>query len=278
MRVLISGLLIGLGITATQAQILNELANADTDIVIDVTEVAVPGITNLRLGFGPVTSTDYDGDDSYDVKPAPMISLHYRDLIQIDNNNIRINLFGKDGLFNSNRFRAGPLLKRDAGRDESNSSDLTGLGDLGTSIELGIFASYTHDQARARIRMQHDVISGHRGLKLIADVRYIFVNSNDLVVTGTTSIEWANNDFMDSYFSITPLQSSGSGLPVFDAGSGIKDIGVYLGANYSISRHWAMIANVGYSRLIGQASKSPLVKMRGSVNQFSSGMFAVYIS
>jgi outer membrane protein len=272
-----ASIILVLCIAPLQAQILSDLGISDTDTVIDVTEEVLPGVTNLRLGLGPVTGTDYEGDDSYDIDPAPMISFHYRDLLQINNNNIRINLFGKDGLFDSTVFRAGPLLKLDTGRDETGSPDLTGLGDVGTSIELGVFASYTYKQTRARFRIQHDVISGHRGLKLVGDIRYVTVSSNDLIITSTASIEWANNDFMHSYFSITPEQSIASGLPEYNAGSGIKNIGLSLGANYTLSRHWAVVANLGYKRLIGDVARSPLVRMRGSVNQFSSGMFAVYV-
>lgn len=278
MRILLSILLLGLSLPAAQAQSLYDLGETDSDTVSDVTEAVVtPGVSNIRLGLGPITSPDYDGDDSYDIKPAPMVSLHYRDLILIDNNNIRINLFGKDGLFDSNRYRAGPLLKLDRGRDESDSKDLTGLGDVGTSIEVGVFASYTYERTRVRLRMQHDVISGHRGLRVIGDLRYIFLNIKDLVVTTSASIEWANNDYMDSYFSITPEQSFNSDLPGFDAGSGLKAASLSVGANYSISRHWALVASVGYSRLLGDAHTSPLIAERGSSNQFRNGLFAVYV-
>ena len=278
MRIFLPTLLLGLSLSAAQAQSIYDLGETDTDTVSDVTEaVETQGVSNIRLGLGPITSPDYDGDDSYDIKPAPMVSLHYRDLILIDNNNIRINLFGKDGLFDSVHFRAGPLLKLDRGRDESDSKDLTGLGDVGTSIELGVFASYTYERTRARLRLQHDVISGHSGTRVIGDLRYIFLEITDLVVTSSASIEWANNDYMDSYFSITPEQSFNSNLPDFNAGSGLKAFSLSVGANYSISRHWALVANVGYSRLLGDAHTSPLIAMRGSSNQFRNGLFAVYV-
>ena len=278
MRIYLPTLLLGLTLSGAQAQSLYDLADTDTDTVSDVTEaIETQEVSNIRLGLGPVTSPDYDGDDSYDIKPAPMVSLHYRDLILIDNNNIRINLFGKDGLFNSNRYRAGPLLKLDRGRDESDSKDLTRLGDVGTSIEVGVFASYTYERTRVRLRMQQDVISGHRGLRVIGDLRYIFLNITDLVITSSASIEWANNNYMDSYFSITPEQSFSSELPGFDAGSALKAASLSVGANYSISRHWALVASVGYSRLLGDARTSPLIAMRGSSNQFRNGLFAVYV-
>ncbi|MEQ9444186.1 MAG: MipA/OmpV family protein, partial [Rhodospirillaceae bacterium] len=140
-----------------QAQSFDSLLSNVTETVSDITDVVLPGVTNLRVGLGPVITPAYEGSDDYKVKAAPLISLRYRDLIQVDNNNIRVNVFGRDSIFQSNTFKAGPLLKLDFGRDETDSPDLAGLGDVGTSIELGVFASYTVGPTRARIRVQHDV-------------------------------------------------------------------------------------------------------------------------
>jgi len=63
-------------------------------------------------------------------------------LIQIDNNNIRINVLGSDTLHRSKRFKAGPLLKINFSRDESDNADLSGLGEVGTSLEIGVFSVY----------------------------------------------------------------------------------------------------------------------------------------
>lgn len=49
------------------------------------------------------------------------------------NNRIRVNVFGSDSLFQSDNFKAGPLIKFDFGRDKNDSPDLTGLGNVGYS-------------------------------------------------------------------------------------------------------------------------------------------------
>lgn len=266
-------------VPSLHAQVLSDVIDTDLGEITDIVDAVMPGVTNLRLGAGPSISPDYEGANGYDITPKPMISLQYRDLIQIDNNNIRINVFGDDGLFKSTRYKAGPLLKIGSGREENDSDDLIGLGNTGRSIELGVFVAMNiTDKLRARLRIQHDISnSGHSGTKLIGDLRYLFISEKHLVITGTLNAVAASNKYMDTFFSITNSQYLASGLPVFDAGSGLKSISAGLAGNYSISRHWAMVANAGYGRLFGDAKSSPLVRLRGSANQFSGGMYAVYV-
>ncbi len=194
----------------------------------------------------------------------------------MDNNNIRVNIFGRDSIFESSNFKAGPLLKLDFGRDETDSPDLAGLGDVGTSIELGVFASYTMGPTRARIRVQHDVISGHSGMRVIGDLGVAVYRSNKLIVTSNLSATWSDGSYMASFFSVTAAQALTSGLPAFDATSGLKDISIAFGSNYTVSDHWALVGNAGYSKLLGDAKNSPIVAVRGASSQFVGGVFAVY--
>ena len=132
------------------------------------------------------------------------------------------------------------------------------------------------DPVRIRTRAQQDVASGHSGTKVIGDLRTLLHQSDNLTITGSVSSTWADQDYMNSYFGINPVQSRLSGMPVFDAGSGIKDVRLSLGSNYTFSDDWALVANLGYKKLLADAKNSPVVDLRGSANQFSAGLFAVY--
>lgn len=48
------------------------------------------------------------------------------------------------------------------------------------------------------------------------------------------------------------------------------------GANYSVSDQWALVGNVGYSKLLSDAKSSPIVTVQGSSDQFFGGLWAVY--
>jgi outer membrane protein len=272
----VAAAVIGLSMSQAEAQSIDGLMSNVTDTISDVTDVMLPGVTNIRIGLGPVIVLAYEGSDDYKIKSAPLISLRYRDLVQVDNNRIRVNVLGSDSLFYSENFKAGPLVRLDFGRDETDSVDLTGLGNVGTSLELGLFASYTMGPARLRIRGQQDVVSGHSGMLVVGDVGVAIYRSDRLAVTSSLSATWADGDYMDSYFSVTAAQSLTSSLAVFDATSSLKNISLAFGANYAVSDQWALVANAGYSKLLSDAKNSPIVAVQGSANQFVGGIFAVY--
>ena len=265
-----------LSLTDVHAQVADTTLTTVTEIISDVTDVVVPpGVTDIRFGLGPVYSPDYEGSDDYQARFKPLLSFRYRDLIHVDNNRLRINLSMMDR-GDDVRFNAGPLVKIDFGRDERDNPDLAGLGEVGTSVELGAFASYTTGITRARLRLQRDVTSGHSGTMLAGDVRVILNKKGRLVVIGSINATWADSDYMDAFFSIDELQSLRSGMPVFNAGSGMKDFRLALGANLDMTDAWALVGNVSYSRMLGDAGNSPMVAATGDANQFVAGLFIIY--
>jgi outer membrane protein len=266
----------------TQAQglrdvFIDDVFSGATDMVGDLMDTLMPGVTNIRLGLGPVAAREFEGSDQYNVNLAPLISLRYKDLIQVDNNQIRVNLFGGDGsLWKSTNFRAGPILKVDFGRSESDSPDLLGLGDVDTSLELGAFASYTSGPFRYRIRLRQDVIGGHEGALADLDVSLAIYRSDILNVGGRVGTTWASKKYMNAFFGVSIDQGRTSGLNLFTADSGFKDISLSLGGEFDVTRRWALVANLGFKRLIGDAAKSSLVVQRGSRHQLTAGAYAVY--
>lgn len=263
-------------VAPASAQTLDGILTNVTDTLGDVTDVMLPGVTNIRIGLGPVLTPAYEGSDDYKIKAAPLISLRYRDLIEVDNNRIRVNVFGRDSLIRSENFKAGPIARLDFGRDENDSTDLTGLGNVGTSLELGLFASYTAGPARIRIRGRQDVASGHSGMLITTDLGVAIYRDERLAVTGSLSTTWADGDYMDAFFSVTAAQALTSGLAVYDATSSFKDVTLSVGANYAFTERWNLAANAGYSKLLSDAKNSPIVAVQGDSNQFVLGLFAIY--
>ena len=201
---IITGLIVSLFNPSAQAQLLDDVLGSLTDSISDITDEVLPGISNIRIGVGPTVTPDYEGSDNYKVSAAPLISLHYRDIILVDNNHVRVNIFGNDSLIASEKFKAGPSLSLNFGRNESNNIDLTGLGDVGTSVEAGIFASYQEGPTRARVRIRKDITSGHSGMEIIGDFRVVFYKTEKITIVSTVSGSWADNNYMDSFFSINP--------------------------------------------------------------------------
>ncbi len=87
---------------------------------------------------------------------------------------------------------------------------------------------------------------------------------------------YASNNYMKTYFGMSQKASLRSGLSVFDADSGIKDIRISPVLVIHLSMNWHIAAGVQYRRLLGDADDSPVVDKRGYSNQWISGLDLAY--
>lgn len=211
----------------------------------------------------------------------PAVSLRYGNIVEIDNNEVKLiafkHLFTAGTDSNSGSLRVGPLIRIDFGRSEKDSPDLKGMGNVGTSLELGAFVSYTMPGgARIRLRARQDVVSGHGGGLAIADYTQPFIRTERFVLSGTVAGTWATGKYMRSFFGVNTTQALASGYPVYSPGSGFKDVNAGLNGSYVIAPQWSLVADVNYKRLIGGAADSPIVRLVGSPNQMAYSAFVVY--
>jgi outer membrane protein len=264
-----------------RAQGFERYSTGITDVLQTAVDLLPEDVTNIRLGLGPSIAPDYEGSDDYNVNPVPVVSLRYKNFIEVDNNEVKLTAFNR--IFSGNvarmgggRLRAGPLIALNFGRGEGDSDDLRGMGKVGTSLELGAFVSYAIENTRVRVRVRQDVISGHDGATIKLDVTQIFLRSAKFALGGVASSTWASAAYMKSYFGVTAAQAAASGYPAFRAGSGFKDVFFGLNGNYAIASQWSLVSTIGYARLLGDAADSPIVSIAGSPNQFSFSSFIVY--
>ena len=89
------------------------------------------GVTDLRLGVGPAIVPKYEGDNNTRIIAVPVLSARYEDLILLDGSQVRFNLLNLHNTPGPHPFSAGPMVRLDFGRHESDSRDLRGLGDVG---------------------------------------------------------------------------------------------------------------------------------------------------
>jgi outer membrane protein len=267
---------------SAQAQNFERITTSLTDTLQSAIDLLPPGVNDVRIGLGPGIYPDFEGSRHSSIHAVPVISARIRDIVDITNNEIKVTAFNH--LFapavNSDKaggaLRFGPLISINFGRSEDDSPDLRGMGDVGTSFELGGFVSYLLANDRFRARLRQDVAGGHKGATLQLDYTHTFIRSGRMSLSGTLGLDGGSAAYMKSFFGITPLQAAASGLPTYHAGTGFKDANAGLNGSYVISDNWSIFANIGYERLIGSAANSPLIKLRGSANNVSATTFAVY--
>lgn len=230
---------------------------------------------HVMLGAGAIYSPDFEGSDEFELQPFPFISVQYRDIAYIRGPEIGVNLIR---LKASDDFsiKAGPFARYRRDRPEKRSADLRGLGDIDLAVELGGAVAFEYKQAWVRVSLAKDVAGGHEGLVGEGEAGVRFNLSDTLTASASASASWADKDYMGTYFSVTAAQAARSGLPVYQAGSGLKDVGAGLSLSYMLGRNWMVTAIGGYSRLLGDAADAPLVVQRGSPDQWTGGLFLAY--
>ncbi len=234
------------------------------------------GVKNVRIGLGPSYGPRFLGDKGGSVGVAPVVSLRYRNLVAVDNNSVRVNFLGNWGRDATSPWSAGPAVKIDFGRSEDDSPKLRGLGDVGTSVELGAFVGYRSGTSQFRLRARRDVVGSTSGILIDAEASTALIETDRLFARAGAQLVWANSKYTNAYFGVTPAKSIASGLPVYGAKSGLYDASVTLSLEYLLTDRWSALAVLGYTRMLGSAKDSPLVRLRGSPNQANVAAFAIY--
>jgi outer membrane protein len=227
----------------------------------------------VTIGVEGRVMPSYVGSNSYDLRPIPLIDIRRADFprrFQSTRDGASISLF------ESGSFRAGLTGKVVFPRDQDDDRDLRGLGDVDWAFEGGVFAEYwptTWLRTRADIRQG---FGGHHGIVSDISADLVFPVAPKLTLSGGPRLSLATDKALNPYFGVTPVQSLNSGLPVYDAGGGVKSYGFGALARYELSPRWATHMFVEYERLTGSVADSPLVSLRGSPNQIQIGAGLTY--
>ena len=82
---------------------------------------------------------------------------------------------------------------------------------------------------------------------------------------------------MDTYFSIDAIDAARTGLPLFKAESGVRDVSVSPVVFIRLTKAWYLGIGFKYSHLLEDAEDSPVVDIRGDANQWIAGAGIAYI-
>jgi outer membrane scaffolding protein for murein synthesis (MipA/OmpV family) len=75
---------------------------------------------------------------------------------------------------------------------------------------------------------------------------------------------WADAKATEAYYGITPQQSLATGLPAFQAGSGLLNASGGLLWSVDLTPKWVALGSLEYRRLQGDAARSPLAERRSN--------------
>jgi outer membrane scaffolding protein for murein synthesis (MipA/OmpV family) len=230
----------------------------------------------VSVGLGTGFKPDYQGSDDYDLGVLPDLSVSYRDLVYFRGVELGVNALTVKGPREGDKLQLGPLVRFGPGRDQDDNEALRGLGDVDYSIEAGAFLRYGIGPWSAGLTVVQDLADGHDGALAEASVGYGVPIADGLKASLRASTTWASDDYMQSFFGISAAQAASSGRAAYEAGAGIKDVGLTFGLDYEVMKDVGLGARIGYTRLLGDAADSPLVEADGSADQFSAGVSLSY--
>jgi len=240
----------------------------------------------LTLAVGAGVLPDYVGSNDYRIVPVGAVRGSYKGIAFSSNGSyLQADLIPRAGKVD---FDLGPIVGlRFNGRRHIHDPVVKLLPQTKTAIEVGAFAGISlhgltnpYDTLALHVDILHDVSGVHRSTVIGPNVSFSTPLSRRTYASLSVGGEFVSNRFADYYFSMTPAGSLASGLPVFDAGGGLKNWKVGLLLNQSITGDLLgglSIFGAGqYSRLLGDFKRSPVVSQRGSASQLLGAVGLAY--
>lgn len=178
-------------------------------------------------------------------------------------------------LLNTNGFELGPVVGWRFGRSEDAADRLLGLGDVDGGLVVGGYAGYRFGNIKPFVAYLRQVTGDDTGGLVRFGVESTFAVAQGVTVLATLGANYADKDYMGSFFTVTAAQSATSvaGLPVYGAGAGFKDAYLSLSTSIPLTDRWSLLLSGSYKRLVGDAADSPIVE---SPNQLFGGIGLTY--
>ncbi|MCI4646389.1 MAG: MipA/OmpV family protein [Hyphomonadaceae bacterium] len=212
------------------------------------------------ISFGPAVMVDpkYPGSDAFDVLPLPFLRASWRGIVDLGPDAIRLNA-PTEG-----RFKGALVLGISRGRDEDESDELTGLGDIDMAAQAGLDLSVTllqqqSWQASLGAELRQD-LGGTDGLTVEIGPSIAWRVSPRFGLEVSAGAAWADDKHMEGYFGITPDQSAATTFAVYQPESGLRSADLTVGTQWQYGKNWSLITNARLEYLVGDAADSPLVK------------------
>ncbi len=236
----------------------------------------IPNVVAVGVGMVP----DYLGSKHYELVPAPAARFTFTGerYIQLFATELNVNVINHPVL------RFGPSLNYRFGRSDSVDDDVVKkMEKIDDTIEAGAFFGVVFADARnprqrfiANLDYLHDVGGTYKGYNVTLNVRYWYPISRPIDLSIGASATYADKKYMQTYFGVSQNDSARSGLPAFNASGGVRDVAVSPALVFHLSRSWHLGAGFRYQRLLGDAQDSPVVRDRGSANQWIYGIALAY--
>lgn len=223
---------------------------------------------DISVGIGVFVFPKYPGADTHQVLPLPTFSVVYRKDYFLNERGLGANL----GTWGD--WKAGILLGWEFGRDHKDAALLNPLSDIAPSLNAGGYVSYQMGAVELRTTLRH-AITHASSYGTSGDFSATYRGSilpGTLDFSAGPQVSFADTDYMQTWFGVPAARATG-GLRAYDAGWGVKDVGLKGSVTYHVTPQVNVSTFLGVKELVGDASDSPLSK---EDTQVSGGLGVSY--
>jgi outer membrane scaffolding protein for murein synthesis (MipA/OmpV family) len=206
----------------------------------------------VTLGASVEILPKYDGSNEYHFLGGPMFDIRYKELAFLaTGEGLGVNFFQND------YFRTGLAITYDLGRSNTLSHELNRLGDVSPTAEGKLFAEVVLFPVilRANVRRAMGGYNGWAGD--FGAYMPVAGWKNRLFIFAGPSVAFGDQNYMQRFFGVTPVESEASGLPEFRPGGGVKAVGFGTTATWLMGHHWFFNITAAGDCLLNDAKRSP---------------------
>lgn len=256
------------------------------DIVIDETW--------LSIGVGAGLVPSYGGSDDYIVFPLPLIVGRVGGVgIRPNGPGFRLDVLSPAPSLGGNAkkpvFNFGPAFRFRNDRAQQVKDPVVKLAqDLDIALEIGLVGGVTFggvfhplDSVSFDTQVRTDVLGAHDGVLVEPSIDYSRPFGPGVLVQASVGAQFVDDNFADYYYTVTPVQSAATGLPLFTADGGLNSISSTAIVNFDLDGNalnggLSIYTVLGYTRFVGDAADTPFTDIRGNANQFIGGVGVAY--
>jgi outer membrane protein len=218
-----------------------------------------PSPWDVNLAVGTAMQPTFHGSDRYRVTPVPLVIIRWRDAVSL----------GVEGLslyWHHNNLRIGGGVNYEGGRQDhettgllsSGDDRLRGLGNVDASVGLRGFVSYKLGPVYLDTSAIKYLGSQNKGILLNVAASAPLAVTKRLIFRPHVGVAWANDNYMQTFFGVSPLQASRSIFPQFSATAGVEDFNGGLTIVYRLNKHWFLGGDATATQYLDQAARSPI--------------------
>jgi outer membrane protein len=243
----------------------------------------------LTIGAGGIYSPSYEGSNNMTFSAIPLIQGRVKG-IDIDPRPSGVALdFIPDGHDAKFGFILGPVAGYSRNRAHNIKDPVViAAGRLKSAIDVGVTGGIVaykvldaYDSLTFSTDVKWNINGASKGMQILPSLTYTTPVSHAMLVSLGVNAKHVDGDYARYYYSVTPLQSDRSGLPIYNAHKGWASVGATLLAAYDLDGNlanggFAIIGLGSYNKLMNDAKDTPFTSIRGSSNQWTVGGGVAY--